>query len=199
VFADTPNPQGTTPATQLLTIGYGNDRAAEEFIALLRRYNIEYLVDVRSKPYSKYRPEFSKDALAAILTRAGFKYVFMGDSLGGLPSDPTCFVDGKVSYAACREKEWFRAGLARLAKGVQDGRRIAIMCAELEPERCHRSKLVGEALRDLGVPIAHIDDDGELVPQERVMARLDGGQAQLFGSDLTSRKKYQPSPPEGDG
>jgi uncharacterized protein (DUF488 family) len=182
----------------LLTIGYGNERSAEEFVSLLHQYGVKYLVDVRSKPFSKFRPEFSKDGLAAILHRAGVKYVFMGDVLGGMPSDTSCYTDGKVDYTKCRAKEWFQAGLARLQNGYQSGQRIAMMCAELEPERCHRSKLVGAALHDLNVTVGHIDEDGAVISQEGVMARLDGGQAQLFGVELTSRKRYLPDG-EGDG
>src|SRR3954464_6831794 len=91
----------------VLSIGYGSQRTSEEFIELLNRYEVRFLVDVRSKPFSKYRPEFSKDALQAILKRAGITYVFMGDSLGGLPSDLSVFVDGKVDYTLCRGKDWF--------------------------------------------------------------------------------------------
>jgi uncharacterized protein (DUF488 family) len=152
----------------VLSIGYGSQRTSEEFVELLHRYQVKYLVDVRSKPYSKYRPEFSRDALAAVLRRAGIAYVFMGDSLGGLPSDQSVYDDGKVSYALCREKEWFKAGLERLAKGWREGHRLAVMCAELEPERCHRSKLLGEAMVEAGVPIGHIDEDGDVISQEAV-------------------------------
>lgn len=182
----------------LLSIGYGNTRSSDDFIGLLVRYGVRYLVDVRSKPYSKFRPEFSREALAAIIGRAGLKYVFMGDSLGGLPSDTSAYTDGKVDYTKCREKQWFKDGIARLTQAHRTGQRVAIMCSELEPERCHRSKLIGAALTDLQVPILHIDESGTLVSQEKVLTRLDGGQAPLFGLELTSRKRYQPEPGGGE-
>jgi uncharacterized protein (DUF488 family) len=46
----------------IYTIGYGN-RLVEEFIGLLQQYEIRFLVDIRSQPYSRYNPDFSKDAL----------------------------------------------------------------------------------------------------------------------------------------
>jgi uncharacterized protein (DUF488 family) len=175
----------------LLTIGYGGDRSSEEVIELLRRYGVKHLVDVRSRPYSKFRPEFSKDALEAIVRRAGLSYVFMGDSLGGMPSDPSCYVDGKVDYQKVREREWFRHGLDRLEEGWRAGHVLAVMCAELEPERCHRSKLLGEALVERGVPVGHIDGDGTVITHAAVMDRLTGGQGVLFGHELGSRKRYE--------
>jgi uncharacterized protein (DUF488 family) len=179
----------------ILSIGYGAERSSEEFVELLHRYDVKYLVDVRSKPYSKHRPEFSRDALQAVLKRAGLTYVFMGDSLGGMPEDKTVYTDGKVDYALCREKPWFKAGLERLIKGWREGHRLAVMCAELEPERCHRSKLLGEAMKDAGVPIGHIDEDGDVMTQEAVIDRFNRGQSSLFDLGMTSRKKYDPRDP----
>lgn len=176
----------------LLTIGYGGERSSEEFVNLLQRYGVRYLVDVRTKPFSKFRPEFSKDAIAAILRRSGIAYVHMGDTLGGLPSDLTCYTDGKVDYSKVRERDWFVRGLERLETGWREGHRIAIMCAELEPDRCHRSKLIGEALAARGVLLGHIDEDGTVITHESAMARLNAGQAALFGVEYTSRRTYRP-------
>lgn len=147
----------------LLTIGYGGSRTSDEFVGLLRRHGVKYLVDVRTKPYSKFRQEFCREALEAILRRGGLVYVYMGDTLGGLPADPTCYTDGKVDYTKIRERDWFIQGLARLQNGWKSGHRMALMCAELEPERCHRSKLIGEALAACGVAVGHIDESGGII------------------------------------
>jgi uncharacterized protein (DUF488 family) len=66
----------------LYTIGYGA-REIDAFIDVLRAYEIVYLIDIRSRPYSRYKPDFSKEALAGHLEEAGIRYVFMGDTLGG--------------------------------------------------------------------------------------------------------------------
>jgi uncharacterized protein (DUF488 family) len=80
------------------TIGYGT-REIDAVITLLRRYRINYLIDIRSKPYSRYKPDFSKDKLEEHLKQAGIRYVFMGDSLGGRPDDPACYDDeGRVAH-----------------------------------------------------------------------------------------------------
>ncbi len=89
------------------TIGYGN-RPFSEFVGLLRHYSIQFLVDIRSQPYSRFKPEFSKEQLEKQLKQCGIRYVFMGDTLGGRPNDRTCYVDGKVDYARLREKPFYR-------------------------------------------------------------------------------------------
>jgi hypothetical protein len=54
----------------IYTIGYGS-RTLEEFLAALHQNAIAFLLDVRSHPYSRFKPEFSKDALTNRLRRAG--------------------------------------------------------------------------------------------------------------------------------
>ena len=91
----------------LFTIGYGA-RTLEEFLAALKANRIEYLIDVRTAPYSKFKPEFSKDLLQYHVERAGIHYLFMGDTLGGQPKDPACHTDGKVDYDKVRAQPWFQ-------------------------------------------------------------------------------------------
>jgi len=186
-------------AVPVFTIGYGSRRTAEEFIELIGRYGVKYLVDVRTKPYSKFRPEFSKEAIGAIARRAGIVYVFMGDTLGGLPGDTSCYIDGKVDYTLVRDRDWFKSGIDRVEAGWKAGHCLAMMCAELEPERCHRSKLLGEALIARGVPMGHIDEGGGVLTQQAVLDRLTDGQGALFDTGLTSRKKYRPAVGSDEG
>ena len=183
-------------APTLHTVGQGA-RSLDELLGALEAHRIEYLLDVRSSPYSKYRPEFSREALEAALKARGIRYVFMGDALGGQPRDPDCYTDGKVDYAKVRQQPFFQAGLERLRKVHAQRMRAALMCSEGRPEQCHRSKMIGEALAAAGVPICHLDEDGQLLTQRQVMDRLTGGQLDLFGGPpLTSRKRYGPENPE---
>lgn len=179
----------------ILTIGYGAERSLEELFTLLLEYQVGYLIDVRTRPWSKLRPEFGREGLQAAAAAAGIRYVYMGDTLGGMPGDPACYIDGKVDYTAIRQRDWFQGGLDRVERGWRDGRRLALICAELEPHRCHRSKLIGEALVARGVGIGHIDEDGAVITQQAVMDRLTGGQQALFDTELTSRKRYTPGEP----
>ena len=70
----------------LFTIAYGA-RTLEQFLAALQLNRIEYLIDVRTAPYSKFKPEFSRELLQHHVERAGLHYLFMGDLLGGQPKD----------------------------------------------------------------------------------------------------------------
>lgn len=186
------NDDQTAEAPPLFTIGYGA-RSPDEFIAALQANRIEFLIDVRSAPYSKFKPDFSKDLLQHHLERAGIRYLFMGDTLGGQPKAPECHTDGKVDYEKVRVQPFFLAGVDRLKKAFEQGRRVALMCSEGRPEQCHRSKLIGQALVAAGIPVEHIDEDGALVTQTGVIARLTKGQLDLFGpTSFTSRKRYAP-------
>jgi len=174
----------------LFTIGYGA-RTVDELVAALRAYQIMFLVDVRTAPYSRFKPEFSKDALEQALKRQGIRYVYLGDALGGRPADPDCYVDDKVDYERVKGKEFYRAGIERVRTAWQRGVRFVLMCSEGKPEQCHRSKLIGETLDALGIPVAHIDEHDTLRSQDEVIQRLTGGQLSLFGDlEFTSRKRY---------
>lgn len=175
----------------IYTIGYGS-RTLEEFIAVLRQYQIAYLVDVRSAPYSRYKPEYSKEALAQTLQAQGIRYVYLGDALGGLPNDPTCYgEDGKADYDKVKVRAVYQQGLERLQTAFRQQQRVALMCSEGKPEQCHRSKLIGVSLAALQIPLAHIDETGGLQSQEEVMQAVIGPQLSLFDMGFTSRKRYQ--------
>lgn len=181
--------------TAVFTIGYGA-RSIEDFIRVLQANGITYLIDVRSRPYSRYKPEFSKEALDSRLQSHEIRYVFMGDTLGGQPDDPDCYTDGKVDYEKCRQKPFFLAGIGRLRRAWEQKLPVAIMCSEGKPENCHRSKLIAPALVEQGITVIHIDENDQPITHEDVMLRVIGGQPSLFGDDfhkLTSRKRYTTS------
>jgi len=178
----------------LYTIGYGA-RTIDEFIVALRRYDIAYLIDVRSRPYSRYKPEFSREALETHLREAGIRYVYLGDALGGQPADRTCYdANDKVDYTKVAERDFYRAGIDRLISAQAQGLAVAVMCSEGKPEMCHRSKLIGKTLAQRGIPLAHIDESDRLISQDDVLLRQTGGQRSLFGDEMlpvTSRKRYR--------
>ena len=84
----------------------------EVFIKELKSFGISYLLDIRSKPYSKWYPWFNQNELKTSVEENGIKYVFAGDSLGGLPDDRSCYDnDGKVVYDLLKEKNFFKDSL----------------------------------------------------------------------------------------
>ncbi len=146
--------------TPILTVGYGQ-RSVTDVIELVRRHIVNFVIDVRTSPASKFQPEFNRESLQSRLQEAGIRYVFMGDSLGGRPSDPTCYLDGHVMYELVRQRDFFKAGLERLRNASDGGHRVCLLCAEAKPEDCHRSKLIGAALEELGFEVQHIDNTGK--------------------------------------
>ncbi len=174
----------------IYTIGYG-ERSIEDFIAALQQYQIAYVVDVRTAPYSRYKPEYSKEALSAALQAQGIRYLFLGDQLGGRPPDPACYSDGKVDYEKVKLQPFYQAGLARVQQAFTQQIRVVLMCSEGKPMQCHRSKLIGASLTSAEIPIVHIDEQGVLKSQDDVINDLTGGQLSLFGDPtFSSRKRY---------
>lgn len=178
----------------LLTFGYGS-RSETDILALLAHHRIEYVIDVRSTPWSRYRPEFSQDQLASSLRAHGIRYLFMGSELGGRPDDPACYDDdGRVDYRACESRPAFREGIARLQGAWRAGHSVALMCSEGRPEDCHRTKLVAAALVEAGTEVRHIDERGTLRSHDEVLDRLRGSQITLLedpGLIAKSRGRYR--------
>ena len=174
----------------IYTIGYGS-RSIEVLIEVLHAYKIAYLIDVRSAPYSRYKPEFSKAPLANEMEQHSIRYVFMGDILGGRPDDETCYVNGKVDYEKVKATASYQRGIQRLHTAFSQQQSVVLMCSEGKPEECHRCKLIGTTLTQENIPVIHIDENDEQLTQEQVVERLTGGQLSMFGEEpFHSRKKY---------
>jgi uncharacterized protein (DUF488 family) len=179
----------------LYTIGHGN-RKQEDFLALLKKYSIEYLIDVRSQPYSKFNPQFNQPELKYFLEQNGITYVFMGDTIGGRPKDGACYDnEGKVDYEVLKTKDFFIKGIERLRTAYEKDVDLVIMCSESKPSECHRSKLIGRFLNLENVLLKHIDENGKLKDQVTIINELNKGLSEidLFGNTInaTSRKSYQ--------
>ena len=138
---------------------------------MLQVHGITAVADVRSSPYSRYNPQFNKEALQTSLKNAGIAYVFLGKELGARSEDPTCCTDGKARFDLIAKSQTFTDGLQRLCKGMKT-HRISLMCAEKDPMTCHRAILVCRHLRSPAVDIQHILEDGTLEPNPRTERRL---------------------------
>lgn len=64
------------------TIGHST-RPIEEFVAILKKYDVTQLVDIRSIPGSKHNPQYGQDSLKMRLLNVGIYYNHM-KHLGGL-------------------------------------------------------------------------------------------------------------------
>src|SRR5688572_24237489 len=156
---------------EVYTIGHGNT-TAERIIEMLRQYKIAELVDVRSVPYSEYKPEFNRETFKATLETAGIKYAFAGEYLGGRPKDDNLYKNNEVpdaetsrakflklvDYKEVAKQEYFQKGIARLLE-IAAQHPTAIMCSEEDPDQCHRSKLIGQHLVRMNLVVKHIRKD----------------------------------------
>ncbi len=164
---------GGLSAGRLLTVGHSN-HSFEHFVALLNEHRVQVLLDVRSSPYSRFAPQFNREALKATLASTSIKYGFLGGELGGRPEGDGYYdEEGHVLYGRVARSPFFIAGIERLVRGLGDFR-IAIMCSEEDPTHCHRRLLVTRVLIDRGVDVVHIRGDGRLQPDGELAAVAQG-------------------------
>jgi len=164
----------------IFSIGYGQ-RDGDLIRALLLRHGVQILVDVRSAPYSRHRPEFSKRPLQRAMEAAGLRYWYRGAHLGGMPRDPSCYVGSRLDPVRYLARPAFRREIDRLACAANLGAVLCLLCAEEDPLRCHRFTLLGEELRRKGIEVRHIGADGRVATQSELHGIVTGGQLSLFG------------------
>ena len=138
------------------TIGYAS-HTIESFVATLEKFNITAIADVRSQPYSKFKPEFNRDNLKKSLINNCIEYVFLGDNIGARIKAPECYKKGQADYELIAKHPLFQEGIDRLLKGMEKFS-IALMCAEKDPINCHRTILICKYLKKYQIKIYHIID-----------------------------------------
>ncbi len=160
-------------AIRLYTIGH-SDLLFAHFLNLLQQHDIQTLVDVRSMPWGCPAAYFDQEQLRLRLLEAGIAYHFLGNLLGGRPQDTSVYRSGKlpsswdevareVDYPAIMEKPWFQQGITQLLEIAARGSTV-ILCAEENPQECHRKHLVARSL-PMQVEVLHIRADGSLNPE----------------------------------
>jgi len=146
------------PPLEALTVGHST-RSLDTFIELLQAHAVKRLVDVRTVPRSQRNPQFNKEVLPAALRPAQIKYTHL-PGLGGLrharrDSPNTGWRNPSFrGFADYMQTEEFESAMEELME-MAASERIALMCAEAVPWRCHRS-LIADALLVRGVKVKHI-------------------------------------------
>lgn len=161
----------------IYTIGHST-RTIEEFISILKNYQVQLLADIRTMPGSNRVPQFNKENMKLSLEKAGIHYMHLKD-LGGLRHTTKESVNtgwrnksfrGFADYMQTSEFEKGVDHLTAMAKEQQ----TAIMCAEAVPWRCHRS-LVGDALMIRGFDVRNIFSEKKVeVHKLTPFAKVDG-------------------------
>jgi uncharacterized protein (DUF488 family) len=150
----------TAPRSEfaVLTVGHST-RPLEEMLGLLAAHSVDLLVDVRTVPRSRHNPQFNREAFSTALELAGIRYRHAA-GLGGLRRTHAGSVNegwrnaSFRGYADYMQTPEFEASLAGLIEEACR-ERVAIMCAEAVPWRCHRS-LIADALVVHGVRTAEL-------------------------------------------
>ncbi len=163
-----------TPA--IFTIGHSNHPLAK-FLELLKQYTIERVVDVRSTPQSRFVPHFNKKRLESALHDSGMDYLHLGHCLGGRPKDRQFYDEhGHVQYDLLALSPEFRECIDLLLTLIPSAR-IALLCGEEDPSRCHRRLLITPELVARGVDVLHIRGDGRLESEESLVKSERGNEA----------------------
>lgn len=148
------------------TIGHST-HPIDEFIAMLKSFEIGLLADIRSLPGSRKYPQFNRESLIISLPHSGITYIHI-PGLGGRRKTSKNSVntgwrlDAFKGYADYMETEEFRQALGVLRE-IANKQRTAIMCAEALWWRCHRS-LVSDYLMHEGWTVNHITGKGKCAP-----------------------------------
>jgi uncharacterized protein (DUF488 family) len=154
---------------RIYSIGH-SAHSFEELLRLLTSNRIDVVVDSRSAPYSKFAPQFDREAIQRDLMQSGIKYLFLGSELGGRPNNASYYdARGHVLYGRITKDPAFLSGIARLERGMESFR-VALMCGEEDPANCHRRLLVGRVLAERGHEIMHIRGNGHVETDAEVAA-----------------------------
>lgn len=157
---------------RVFTIGHSKHEIGY-FIELLREYNVDCLIDVRSSPYSRIAPQFNKNVLNSTLKDNNILYAHFESEFGARHTKPSLLdEDGRVDFDKVRESAEFKQGIQRLRKGLGLEYTIALMCAEANPFDCHRFSMISYQLVREGMHVRHILKDGNLVENSELEESL---------------------------
>lgn len=146
------------------SIGHSNYSWAR-LLDMMNYHGITAVADVRSVPYSRFVPQYNREALAIALPNHGIKYWYAGNKLGGMERR-------ELDLDAVIQGRDFQSGLDAVEDKIAGGETLALMCAEKDPFDCHRFYLISYALENRGIEVRHILESGNAVPSGILEDRL---------------------------
>ena len=153
---------------EIFAIGHSN-YPYDKLINMIKKYDINCVVDIIETPYYKY----NKEAFNESLRNSGFLYIYMGKEFGAKRTNKDVYTqEGYADFEKVAKEDIFLNGIERLKKGCQMGYRIVLLGAMQEPIRCHRSILVGKVLNKEGFDVKYIMHEGNLAYQEDIEESL---------------------------
>lgn len=147
---------------KLFTIGH-SQHDIEYFIKMLRKYNVNYVLDVRSTPYSKYAEQYNRENIEKYISRNGIRYSFMGKFFGARPSEKELYcAEGYLDFERVRKSERFIKGFNNVMLGLQRGYNIAFMCTEKDPFDCDSLIYSIATVLNAALTLSDVDDEKKL-------------------------------------
>ena len=156
----------------LFTIGYTAFQI-KDFIETLKQHEINALIDVRSLPYSEYYAEYNKENLKHMLAVDKIYYRNYANEFGARQTEKQYFShEGYLDFELFTQSESFAHGYDKVIDSLTQGYNIALMCAEKDPETCHRTIMISRVFHQNGHLVKHLLAGGDMEGQDDVEQRL---------------------------
>lgn len=155
----------------LYTIGHSL-HPVKKFLDLLKQHDINFVIDVRSTPYSKYASMYDRESISNELKNASISYAFMGKYFGARQDDMSLYTkDGYLDFQKVANWDVFGKGMDNVIRGMETNK-IALMCLEKKPIDCHRAILVANAFYCKGYSVKHILENGKIQTHQELNEEL---------------------------
>ena len=150
----------------IYTIGHST-RTLDQFVDMLKTFEVDTVIDVRTVPRSRTNPQYNIDTLPDTLAESDINHQQI-PALGGLrkksktvPDETNSFWINRSfhNYADYALSEEFEAGLNQLLE-LSKTHRCVLMCAEAVWWRCHR-RIITDYLLLRNIEVIHIMDQGK--------------------------------------
>lgn len=157
---------------EIYALGHSN-YPFDQLIDILKKYNIDCVVDIREIPYSKYNTQYNKEFFQQNLKKLGYTYVYMGEEFGAKRKTRESYNDeGYADFKKVILEDNFKKGIERLKDGCNKGYKIVLLGAMQEPIRCTRGILIGPQLIEVGFDVKYIMHEGCLKSQSDLEEQL---------------------------
>lgn len=153
------------------TIGYSGFKI-DDFVKILKINGISLVVDVRSKPYSRYYTDYNKENLVAKLAKSNIYYRNYCDEFGARQGDRLYYPNGYLDFEIFSKSKAFLSGIEKLKKAMEKNYKFVLLCSEKDPINCHRTILVARAFHMDGYKIIHLIPNENYLTQEDIEERM---------------------------
>lgn len=174
----------------IYSIGYSGF-SIKEFLETLKANKITLIVDVRSKPYSQYFPDFNKETLEKTLKSNGIYYRNYAKEFGARQEERHFYSkEGYLDFEIFVKSAYFQSGFEKLKQSMVQDYSFSLMCAEKDPINCHRTIMIARAFHEAGYEVIHLLPNNGVMTHEVIESRMlemyfpNRNQMKLFDQNL---------------